>query len=101
MLAYGSAALAATASQANSSGVQLYPNPATTELRVVLGAEWPADTRLTVRSATGQQVAAPVAAPAAGSGGQRILSLGELPAGLYLLQAQRPGASCTLRFVKQ
>ncbi|MGI4870907.1 MAG: glycosyl hydrolase [Janthinobacterium lividum] len=96
LLVYGSAALATAPARA-AGGVQLYPNPASGDLRVTLSADWPQDSQLTVLNETGQLVAAPVA----GSGSLRTLATSELAPGLYLLRVQRPGASQTLQFVKQ
>ncbi|MGI4742725.1 MAG: glycosyl hydrolase [Janthinobacterium lividum] len=94
LLAYGSI-VTATASSQSAERVQLYPNPVTTSLAVALGPEWPQDTQLTVLNEVGQVVATQPAGPT------RTLPTAGLAPGIYLLRVQRPGASQSIKFVKQ
>jgi mannan endo-1,4-beta-mannosidase len=98
LLAYGSV-VTATAPAQLAEQVQVYPNPVTTSLAVNLGPEWPQNTQLTVFNEVGQVVATPPASPPAGT--TRTLPTAGLAPGLYLLRVQRPGASQSIKFVKQ
>ncbi|RZK14842.1 MAG: T9SS type A sorting domain-containing protein [Hymenobacter sp.] len=98
LLAYGSV-VTATAPAQPDERVQLYPNPVTTSLTVTLGPEWPQDTRLTVLNEVGQVVGTQLAGPATSAA--RTLPTAGLVPGIYLLRVQRPGASQSIKFVKQ
>ncbi|MCR5890896.1 discoidin domain-containing protein [Hymenobacter sp. J193] len=93
---YGSVATAAAEATDPALRVQAYPNPATDQLTVALGAAWPAATQLTLLTSTGQTVAT-----FAGSGSTRRLPLASLRAGLYLLRVQSAQRVHTLKITKQ
>jgi len=85
---------AVTAAEPVAPVVQVYPNPATSQLIVSLGQTPAADTELTLQDMTGRAVVRQSAKNA-----QTALNVTGLPAGLYLLRITTPTGTQTKKIV--
>ena len=82
----------------NSASFALYPNPATTHVRVALGAEVSGPVRVALYSVAGQQV---LVRTYSGGRAEYELLLHSLPAGMYVVQVLAQGQTFkTVKLIK-
>ncbi len=84
--------------QNESSQLMIYPNPATTELRITIPAAWQSKTiAYSLYNSSGKLIKQEVSANA---GQTQIFHVEDLPAGLYIIQTANGRQTATQKFIK-